>query len=204
MSFGMFGAAIWLVWVFGQQVGGADGMLMLLIGLLAAAIAAWALGRWRSTTSRVVAIVLLIVAVGLPIWSIDRSSLDWQPYSEQRIEELRAGGQPVFVDFTADWCLTCKWNEKRVLGRQSVIDAFTAHNVALVKADWTLYDADITAALERFGRAGVPLYVVYPPGPPGADGEPIVLPTVITTGMVIDAVRQAAGDAAAIAQRASP
>jgi thiol:disulfide interchange protein DsbD len=200
MSFGMFGAAIWLVWVFGQQAGGVDSVLMLLIGLLVAAIAAWMLGRWHTTASRIVAAVLLLMSIALPLWSIDRSSLDWESYSEQRIAQLRAGGQPVFVDFTADWCLTCKWNEKTVLSRQSVIDAFAAHDVALVKADWTLYDADITAALERFGRAGVPLYVVYPP----EDAEPIVLPTLITTDMVIDAVRQASGDTQAIVRRASP
>jgi thiol:disulfide interchange protein DsbD len=201
MSFGMFGATIWLVWVFGQQSGGADGILMLLIGLLVAAIAAWTLGRWRTTLSRVVAVVLLIIAVGLPVLAIDDASLDWEPYSEQRIAELRDGGRPVFVDFTADWCLTCKWNEKTVLARQSVVDTFTEHDVALVKADWTLYSADITAALERFGRAGVPLYVVYPPG---ADGEPIVLPTVITTDMVIDAVRQASGGSTTMARHTSP
>jgi thiol:disulfide interchange protein DsbD len=110
----------------------------------------------------------------------------WQGFSEERVEAL--SDSLVFVDFTADWCLTCKVNEKQVLATRTVREAMDRLGVVPLKADWTRRDEVITAWLLRFGRAGVPFYLVLPPG--GAD--PIPLPEVITPGLVVDALERGA------------
>jgi thiol:disulfide interchange protein len=120
----------------------------------------------------------------------------WEPFSPQRLAELRAGGTPVFVNMTAAWCITCLANERVVLSTDAVRDAFAQHGVAYLKGDWTQHDAAITAYLARFGRNGVPLYVLYPRG----GGEPRVLPQVLTPGLVLAALADA--DARAGAQAA--
>ena len=88
----------------------------------------------------------------------------WQPWSAERVAELNAGGQPVFVDFTAAWCVTCQYNKRTTLANRAVLDDFAARNVALLRADWTRRDPHITAALAQLGRSGVPVYVLYAPG----------------------------------------
>lgn len=93
-------------------------------------------------------------------------------------------GKPVFVDFTANWCLNCKYNERFVLNSDSVKDAFKKAGVIALKADWTNGDADITALLRKFGRAGVPVYAVYP----AAGGEPVILPEILTQQEVLDSL----------------
>ncbi|MCC6579395.1 MAG: thioredoxin family protein [Phycisphaeraceae bacterium] len=199
MSFPMFAAAIWLAWVFGQQVAGIHGMMLLLIGMLLLSMAAWVLGKWgqphrkpgvrRSAT--VVALLLLLLAVATPLnaarWLASDQTLAWQSYTEGELDLLRKQGRTVLVDFTADWCLTCKFNEHTVLATDTVKQAVAKHKVALLKADWTSRDETVTAALARFGRNSVPLYVVY-----GVRvNDPIVLPTVITPTMIADALAQA-------------
>ena len=94
----------------------------------------------------------------------------------------------IFVDFTADWCLTCKFNERTIIETETVESVFQEKNVALLKADWTKRDAAITRALAEFNRSSVPLYVIYGPGA----GKPIVLPTVITPDLIVEAVEKAA------------
>jgi len=105
------------------------------------------------------------------------------------VVELQAAGRPVFVDFTADWCVTCKVNEKTSLASKGVADAFAAANAAYLVADWTNRDATIAAALAEHGRAGVPLYLMYPAG----GGAPKILPQLLTEGLVKAAVKEAAG-----------
>ncbi|MGQ0586436.1 MAG: thioredoxin family protein, partial [Gammaproteobacteria bacterium] len=105
------------------------------------------------------------------------------PYSDARLAELRAQGRIVFVNFTADWCITCKVNEKVVFENAGVRRVLAEKNVAWLTADWTTPDPAITAALMRFGRSGVPLYLLYPP-----EGDPEILPQVLTPDMVIQAV----------------
>ncbi len=206
MAFPMFLTALWLAWVFSQQAGGALGMALLLAGALALAWGAWAWGRWqrpgRSAPARglagIFAAGMIVLALALPVWAARHlqaassadSSLDglaWEPYSDARLAELRAAGKVVLVDFTADWCLTCKVNEATVLSTAAVRDAVNQQEAALLKADWTRQDEAITKALARFGRSSVPLYVVYGPGLP----EPRVLPTVITPALVVEALEQA-------------
>ncbi|MBM4247598.1 MAG: DUF255 domain-containing protein, partial [Deltaproteobacteria bacterium] len=109
----------------------------------------------------------------------------WRPYSSAALAELRAARTPVFVDFTAAWCLTCKVNEHVVFSSRDVRDAFAARDVAMLRADWTSRDDEITRALASFGRSGVPLYVLY-----GSGAEPVVLPSVLTRGMILDALQK--------------
>jgi thiol:disulfide interchange protein len=99
------------------------------------------------------------------------------PFSEARLAQLRSDGRRVFIYFTADWCVTCKVNEKAVLERPEVARAFAARNVQVLVGDWSRGDADIARFLEKHGRSGVPLYLWYPAG-----GEPQILPQILTVG----------------------
>ncbi|CCV07435.1 Thiol:disulfide interchange protein DsbD,putative (fragment) [Mesorhizobium metallidurans STM 2683] len=119
-----------------------------------------------------------------PSESAVRASGSAEAYSDGRLAEYRAAGRPVFVNATAAWCVTCIVNERVALSSDVVKDAFAKANIAYLKADWTNQDPTITAFLERFGRAGVPLYVFYPPG----QIEPVVLPQILTPSIVVDAI----------------
>jgi thiol:disulfide interchange protein DsbD len=107
---------------------------------------------------------------------------DWQPFTPERLQTELEQGRTVFVDFTAAWCLTCKFNEASVLEAHDVREAFQRHGIVKLKADWTNGDPIITKLLQQFGRPGVPLYVLYP----AKNEEPIVFPEVLTKGMILD------------------
>lgn len=193
LAFPMLLAVVWLVWVFGSQQG-SDRMAVLLLALLTAGLASWVYGHWgTSMTSRTrrlgsgAALLVMLSAGALAYQAsqIDRSADRWQSYSPELVDRLVAEGQPVFLDFTADWCTSCKANELVTLSRADVQAAFESRGVALVKGDWTKKDPVITAALAKFGRAGVPLYVLYP----GDGQEPIVLPEVLFPDTVLKALQ---------------
>jgi thiol:disulfide interchange protein DsbD len=118
----------------------------------------------------------------------DPNSIQWQPFSLPRLEALLRDNETVFIDFTAEWCLTCKVNEKTVLTDTDVVERFRRQRIVAIKADWTNRNPEITKLLAKFGRSGVPLYVIFPAGKPG---EPIVLPEVITSSIVLDAIDRA-------------
>ncbi|HEY6131701.1 MAG TPA: protein-disulfide reductase DsbD [Halioglobus sp.] len=191
LAFPLYGTAIWLLWVVGRQTGvntmtaALSGALMLALGLWL-----WNYNRWR----RALALACLAAAVslgsirGLEENSSGTAELAQQKiaWSEQRVAALRSAGKPVFVDVTADWCITCKANETAVLHTDDIVQAFADHNVAYLVADWTNEDADIAALLKRHGRNGIPLYLMYAPDTAEA---PLVLPQFLTKKTVVEAVQ---------------
>jgi thiol:disulfide interchange protein len=184
----LFGTAIWLAWVYGQLHApeGVDRVAWLLSGFLVLAIAGWVLGRWPAKWgSGSVAVVLIAIAIALPLRTPPVETLTWQPYTEANFAAARATGEPVFIDFTAAWCLSCQVNERAVLKSKDVEQALIKNHVQLLKADWTQYDPGITRELAAVGRSGVPTYVIYPPGKvSNAD----VLPEFLTKDLVLTAI----------------
>lgn len=184
MAFPMFATVAWLVWVLGQQ-SGVDGAGALLALLVALSMVVWALtlrGRARTALAAIAiagfsALAWLVGgAISRPAAAPAVASADalWQPWAPGRVDQLVAEGRPVFVDFTAAWCVTCQYNKKTTLADREVLDAFRAANVALLRADWTRRDPAITAALAQLGRNGVPVYVIYRQG-----RAPVVLSEVL-------------------------
>jgi thiol:disulfide interchange protein DsbD len=212
MGFALMATTIWLVDVVGAQTG-PDGLVGLLAFLMVVAMGCWIFGHWGGVTATSRQnLGSLAAAVGLsalagflflttelaPTADCDDGSvaaeldfgeeIPWQPFSEGRVEAL--AGQTVFVDFTADWCLTCKTNEQAVLETVKVRSVMSELGVVPLKADWTRRDETITKWLQRFGRAGVPFYLVLPAD---TSAEPLPLPEVITPDIVVKALREGAG-----------
>ncbi|HET8636805.1 MAG TPA: protein-disulfide reductase DsbD domain-containing protein [Acidobacteriaceae bacterium] len=194
VSIPLFGTVIWLVWVF-DQTASPGALVFLLSAFLLLAIAGWILGRWPAKAPATVAAILVAAcAVAAPLWSLRAlpaaaatqvQSAAWQPFSPQLVSNYRAQGKPVFVDFTAKWCLSCQVNERVVLDRDDVQQRLKSSGVELVRADWTRPDDTIANALAALGRSGVPTYVLYS-ADPGA--PPKVLPEVLTTGILFHAL----------------
>jgi thiol:disulfide interchange protein DsbD len=196
----IFATVIWLAWVLAGGYG--SGLLASLLGsFLLLAIAGWFLGRWPAKRwSAIVAAVILFGVVALDGFAPQKLTTAsealsppemhglWQPWSEAAVSRSLAAGQPVFVDFTASWCLSCQVNEHVALEKPEVIKAFQSKNVVLMKADWTRHDEAITNALTALGRSGVPAYALYAPG----QSQPQLLPEVLTPRIVIDAVSKLA------------
>lgn len=201
LSFPLFATVVWLVWVFGLQTG-INGAAGLLAAMLAIGIAGWILGRWNSysigSTARLISrsAAALIVIGGLSLaWNASLQSAPapgssshgtsvWQPWSAKKVATLRAEGKPVFVDFTAAWCLTCQVNKRVVLYSEPIQQAFRDRGVTLLVADWTNNDPAIAAELESLNRSGVPVYALYKAGAE----NPELLPEILTEGIVMDAL----------------
>jgi thiol:disulfide interchange protein len=184
MAFPMFATVAWLVWVLGQQ-SGIDGAGALLVLLVAMSMLVWALtlrGRARTIVSAIslASLALLGWAAGPSVTRIPPQQTagaeagPWQTWEPGRVDQLLGSGQPVFVDFTAAWCVTCQYNKKTTLSHEDVLADLTAKKVALLRADWTRRDPAITAALAQLGRSGVPVYVFYKRG-----SAPVVLSEVL-------------------------
>jgi thiol:disulfide interchange protein DsbD len=190
----LFLTVVWLIWVYGRLSGSTAGdsidhVARLLVGLLILAIAGWILGRWPARRwGYVAASAAAAAALAVPVITVQPDRLQWQPYSNAVLEEAHSQGKPVFVDFTAAWCLSCQVNEKAVLEDHSVEQELFRRHYVLLRADWTRYDPEITSELSRIGRSGVPTYVIIS----GSNKEtPLVLPELLTRGAVLDAIRKA-------------
>ena len=203
----IFGTVIWLAWVLANAYGAAV-LAALLCSFLLLAIAGWFLGRWpakRWSTAVAVLIVLGVVAISawapgelseskLTVTGEDSQALSslssahrgWQPWSADAVARYQAQGRPVFVDFTASWCLSCQVNERVALSKPEVQKAFADADIVLMRADWTRYDDNITRTLNALGRSGVPTYALYAPGA----SAPRLLPEVLTPGILTDAIAQ--------------
>ncbi|HLP00540.1 MAG TPA: protein-disulfide reductase DsbD domain-containing protein [Opitutaceae bacterium] len=188
MAFPLYATAGYLVYVLAGQVG--DGLLEVVLGLTLIAMAGWVIGRWatlmRAARVRWIArgVALALFAGGI-VLGLPRPKVDWVPWSPETVAKLRAQDRIVYVDFTARWCVTCQANKAVVFGSAEVNETFRSLKVAKVRGDWTSRDPQIAAELQRFGRAAVPVTLVYVPG----RAEPLLLPEVLTPGTVLDAVR---------------
>jgi thiol:disulfide interchange protein len=197
VSIPIFGTVIWLVWVF-NQTAGPSALVALLIAFLLLAIAGWILGRWPAKAGATIAAALvLLLAIALPISASDEmtpqastgmasgTGTHWEPFTPELVQKYRAEGRPVFVDFTASWCLSCQVNERVVLNRTDVQQRLNSSGVALVRADWTRRDEVIAQTLASLGRNGVPTYALYPAD---VNAQPRLLPEVLTPGIVLSAL----------------
>jgi thiol:disulfide interchange protein DsbD len=203
--------AVWLFNLAGDDYG--NNVLWLGVFLVIVAFAAWIFGAFvqRARAGKGVGVVIVLIlliggyafalenqlhwrapmVVAGPAASLQESpdGIDWQPWSPQAVSQARAAGKPVLVDFTANWCLTCQVNKKIAIEIPSVRQKLKDINAVALVGDYTHFPDGVTAELNRFNRAGVPLVLVYPKNP---DAEPIVLPEVLTPGIVLDALDRAA------------
>jgi thiol:disulfide interchange protein/DsbC/DsbD-like thiol-disulfide interchange protein len=207
MGFPLLATLIWLLYILGNQRGH-DAVIWIAAFLLCLAVACWIYGAFcgplSSPRARVVslAVIALLLFGGArfflagkfarltPPGAVTRPAegIAWKPFSQKALDDLLKAGKPVFVDFTADWCISCKFNERTAIDVPAVQEAFAKDGVVPMKADWTNANPEITAALKKFGRVGVPFYVLYPRG--GA-GEPIILPEILTENIVLEALSRA-------------
>ncbi len=198
LAFPMYAAALWLLWVLGKQRG-VDGMALALGGLLLLTAGLWLFetSRWRSKRGASLLGVLLALAALGPVWGVTQlapparaaqaASDNVVDYSPQMLDRLRADNRVVFVNMTADWCVSCKANERAVLSRPEFKELLKRTNAVYMRGDYTNVDPQITAFLDEHKAVGVPLYVVYGPGAP-----PTVLPTLLTQALVEEALLRTA------------
>jgi thiol:disulfide interchange protein len=196
LAFPMYFTAIWLLWVLGKQRG-IDAVALLLAGATLLALGLWWFerSRWHSRHAGMALGALIALAALAPVWAVTRlappaaqaTSEGAVAYSPEMLDRLRADNRVVLVNMTADWCVTCKANERNVLDRDAFRDTLKRLDAVYMRGDWTNVDPQISAFLEQHKAVGVPLYVVYGPGAP-----PRVLPTVLTQAVVEDALLRAA------------
>jgi thiol:disulfide interchange protein len=192
LAFPMYATVVWLTWVLLLQTG-VNTVVGLGAALVLLALGGWLLGRAQGAPGRAIALVAFAAALFIA-WPTEgdaiktpastASSEGWQAWSQEEVAKLTAAGTPVFVDFTAAWCVTCQVNKRTVLETTAVRQAFAAKGVTLLRADWTRADPKITQALASFGRNGVPVYVFYAPGK-----APVLLPEVLREQHVMDALK---------------
>ncbi len=199
LAFPLYGTVAWLIWVLIQEVG-PTGALSALLGLVVVGFAVWIYGRTRAigpggrrlgaglAAAGIAAALFLATTLG-PSGEVagkataERDNLGYQPFSSVRLNGLVADHQPVFVNLTAAWCITCLVNEHTALNSRAVRRAFAERRIVALKGDWTRQNPEITAFLQEFGRSGVPLYLLYDKA-----GTPTILPQILTEASVLAAV----------------
>lgn len=203
MAFPLYATVGYLVWVLAGQLAD-DAFLNVLFSLVLVALAVWLYGRWHAPGAsglrpRLGIIGLILVGalglwVGWPRAAAGRdvavapgAGVNWEPWSQEAVAKLRGEGRIVYVDFTARWCATCQTNKKLVFSSDEVRRYFAENRIATLRADWTNQDPRITAELAAYGRSAVPFNLIWVPG----REQPIILPELLTPGIVLDALRGA-------------
>ncbi|MDC0071552.1 protein-disulfide reductase DsbD family protein [Gammaproteobacteria bacterium] len=189
MAFPMWGSALWLIWVLSGQVQ-IDSVLMVLLGALFIALGLWVLEKNQSSEgiAKWMSLSSVTMLLGAALWlaptdyeNIEQDTLsDLNSYSPELLDSLLAENKPVFLNFTADWCITCKVNEAIVLNQISIKNALESKGIVYLKADWTRKDETIANKLAEYGRTGVPLYLLY-----SSEGIPLILPELLTEDMLL-------------------
>lgn len=209
LAFPMYLAAVWLVWVLAQQTG-ANAIAIALAGMVAIAFAAWLYDTtrnshvWTRQGSSILVAIAVLSAIAGGYFGIQANpvnaqpnkpnpsvnSKNWEPYTEARLQSLLTQGKPVFLNFTAAWCISCLANERVTLSNSQVITAFRDSGITYLKGDWTNQDVQITQFLKAFGRSGVPLYVSYPARKDKTMAvNPVVLPQILSPQIVLNAIK---------------
>ena len=200
LAFPLYGTVAWLIWVLIQQVGPGQS-LTALFGLVLVGFAAWIRGVTRLNGPLARSLGAGIAVAGLTAAVVLTSSftttrrdtttatshgrLAYEPFTAARLAALETAGKPVFVNLTADWCITCLINERVTLDNERVRRAFAVRGIVALKGDWTNRDPEISALLQQFGRSGVPLYLLY-----SRKGAPVILPQILTAASVLDALHK--------------
>lgn len=193
LAFPLYFTSVWLLWVLGRQEG-VDTLIAACAGAVLIAFGLWlfnrsaetSIGRW---VNRAAMFAVWGIAILLPWQLLSEKNADdfWQSYSPKALAEARATGKPVFVNLTADWCITCLANEKVALGTEDVEAAMKEMDVIALKGDWTNEDPEITKLLNQYGRSGVPMYLWFPAG---HEGDAIVLPQILNKSIVMNALQE--------------
>jgi len=181
LAFPLYLTAIWLLWVLSRQLG-ADAAMLIILGAVGIVFIFW-LGQRASSAAKISGLMTLVLII-LMSWNINQrpaqetvqTASEWEPYDEGRLLSLREQGKAVFINLTADWCITCLANEKLVF-TEATLDAMLEKDITLIKGDWTNYDPRITSLLEKYRRGGVPLYLLFPAK---ANEDAIVLPQILS------------------------
>ncbi|MFL0804392.1 MAG: protein-disulfide reductase DsbD [Agarilytica sp.] len=194
LAFPLYLTSVWLLWVLANQTSG-SGAMAVLSGAVLITFGIWLLQQQtKSSAGKIftkgLAVSSLVFAASIG-WKVgdfkERANGLWEAYSPSKLEQLRSEGAPVFVDLTADWCITCKFNERVALNTEAVTKFALLNDIVMLQGDWTNADPDISELLERFGRSGVPLYLMYPSSPNSA---PEVLPQVLTEALVLESMEK--------------
>lgn len=186
LAFPLYLTAAWLLWVLGRQTG-SDTVVAMISGIVLIIFAIWLLKRRKGALTVICATTAIALSLALP-WQAHTNNLHnntaWEPYSEAKLIQLRKKGAPVFVNLTADWCITCLANEKFALSSEKFLSTLQERQITYLKGDWTNYNPEITRLLNQHHRSGVPLYLFYPKG----TGNPQILPQLLTENIVLNAI----------------
>jgi len=196
LAFPLYLAAVWLLWVLGRQAG-SDNMAAMVIGAIMIAFALWLKSLSPSKISGSIALAAVIGALLIPFNLLPNTHKTvsnegpWQTYQHSKFAQHQATGRPIFINLTADWCITCLANERMTLSTDAVKEALERLDVITLKGDWTNYNAEITTLLNKHGRSGVPLYLLYAAS---GKGEPRILPQILRTDDLLEALEFASSN----------